>query len=55
VGEFGGQLPFSAAPRMALFGFEETQTKIVWALALCGPASSRPMAARPEKSNLRNM
>jgi hypothetical protein len=51
----GGQLPFAATLRMALLGFEETQTKIVWALAFCGPASSTPMAARPERSNLRNM
>jgi hypothetical protein len=55
VGELGGQLPFCATPRMAVPEFEEMQTKIVWALAFCGPDSSRPMTARPEKSDLRNM
>jgi hypothetical protein len=51
----GGQLPFSATPRMALPEFEETQAKIKSALAFCGPASSRPVAATLAKSSLDNI
>ena len=37
---------------MGLLAAELTQAKTVWALAFCGPASSRPMAATLARGSL---